>query len=60
MIQALGVDRRDRFGLNYNADLFNPVLNAQIAFVMSKGGVDWSSWHGITKITKEWMIKFPK
>ena len=60
MIQALGLDRRDRFGLNFNADLFNPVINAQIAFVMSKGGQDWSSWHGITKKTVFWMNQFPK
>ena len=60
MIRDLGPDRRAKFGLNYNADLLNPVLNAQIAYYMSNGGQDWSSWKGITPKTKTWMKKFPK
>lgn len=60
MIRDLGPDRRKFFGLNFNADLLNPVLNAQIAYYMSNGGKNWSSWHGITHITKQWMSKFPK
>lgn len=60
MLRDLGPDRRAKFGLNYNADLLNPVLNAQVAYYMSNGGKDWSSWHGITSKTKMWMQKFPK
>ena len=60
MLRDLGPDRRDKFGLNYNADLLNPVLNAQVAYWMSDCGKDWSSWHGITAKTKMWMKKFPK
>jgi len=59
MVRDLGPDRREKFGLNYNADLLNPVLNAQVAYYMSDGGNDWSSWHGITSKTKEYMKKFP-
>jgi len=60
MIDTLGPDRRDRFNLDSNAELFNPVKNAEIAYYMTNGGDDWSSWHGITAKTKEWMLKFPK
>ena len=44
MIGTLGEDRRDRFELAYNSDLFNPVVNAQVAFHMTQKGQDWSSW----------------
>lgn len=60
MIDNLGPDRREKFDLDSNAELFNPVKNAEIAHYMSKGGKDWSSWKGITPRTKEWMKKFPK
>jgi hypothetical protein len=59
MIDSLGPDRRDKFDLDSNAELFNPVKNAEIAYYMSRGGEDWSSWKGITPRTKEWMKKFP-
>lgn len=60
MIDGLGADRREQFGLRSNADLLNPVVNAKIAYHMSKGGKDWSSWKGLTPKTKTWMTKFPK
>jgi hypothetical protein len=59
MIKDLGPERRSKFGLNFSAELLNPVINAQVAYWMSKGGKDWSSWHGITPKTKFWMSKFP-
>ena len=70
MINSLGEDRREKFELNHNADLFNPVTNVQIAFHMSNGGENWSSWHiGKDAYTstsgkhfakfKEWLAKFP-
>lgn len=59
MLGILGPDRREKFDLSSNAELFNPVLNAQIAFHMSDGGKDWSSWKGITPRTKEWLKAFP-
>jgi hypothetical protein len=60
MIDNLGPDRRERFDLDSNAELFNPVKNAEIAHYMTNGGDDWSSWKGITPRTKFWMKKFPK
>jgi hypothetical protein len=60
MIDALGPDRRTKFDLDSNAELFNPVKNAEIAYYMTKGGDDWSSWKGITPRTKFWMSKCPK
>jgi hypothetical protein len=70
MINTLGEDRRTKFDLEHNAELFNPVTNAQIAMHMSGGGRDWTSWHiGKDAYTstsgkhyakyKEWLGKFP-
>ena len=70
MIESLGDDRREKFDLDHNADLFNPVVNAQIAFHMSSGGEVWRAWHigkdPYTSISgshyakyKEWLSKFP-
>jgi hypothetical protein len=59
MIDNLGPDRRTKFDLESNAELFNPVKNAEIAYYMTNGGEDWSSWKGITPRTKSWMAKFP-
>ena len=59
MISDLGPERRDKFNLDTNFDLLNPVVNAQIAYHMSDGGKNWSAWHGITAKTKMWIKKFP-
>lgn len=60
MIGSLGEDRRDKFNLASNAELFNPVVNAQIAYHMSGGGKDWSAWKGTeTDVVKRWLKKFP-
>jgi hypothetical protein len=70
MINTLGDDRREKFDLAHNADLFNPVVNAQIAFHMSQGGDVWRAWHiGKDAYTstsgshyakfKQWLSKFP-
>ena len=59
MIRDLGPERRAKFGLNFSAELLNPVVNAQIAYHMSNGGKNWSAWHGLTPKTKMWMKKFP-
>lgn len=59
MIGELGEDRREKFGLETNAELLDPVVNATIAYYMSRGGEDWSSWHGLTPKTKQLMEKFP-
>lgn len=59
MIDSLGPARRKQFNLESNEDLFNPVRNAEIAFFMSNGGKNWSSWNGITETTIKWMSKYP-
>jgi hypothetical protein len=59
MLGMLGPDRRNKYDLDHNADLFNPVVNAEIAFKMSKGGEDWRAWKGITPRTKQLMSDFP-
>ena len=59
MIGSLGPNRRDKFNLASNSDLFNPVINAQVAYHMSNGGKDWSAWKGMTPRTKVWLKKFP-
>jgi len=60
MIGKLGPDRRDKYDLTYNAELFSPVKNAQIVYKMTEGGKDWSSWNGLTPRTRMWMKEFPK
>jgi hypothetical protein len=60
MIGDLGPDRRDKFNLDANAELFSPVKNAQIVFHMTKGGTDWKSWkYAKTAPVKKWLKKFP-
>jgi hypothetical protein len=60
MLSMLGEDRRERFDLAHNADLFNPVINAKIAYRMTKGGIDWSAWSSYNKgAIYKWLDKFP-
>lgn len=44
MIGDLGPSRRDKFGLTSNTQLFDPVINVQVAFFMTRGGEDFGSW----------------
>lgn len=60
MLGSMGQERRDKFNLDYNAELLDPVVNAKVAYHMSKGGEDWSAWKGIhTKSVRFWMSQFP-
>jgi hypothetical protein len=60
MLGELGSDRRDKFELDSNAELLNPVVNAQIALHMTKGGEDWSAWSSLNgKRYQEWYSKYP-
>jgi hypothetical protein len=60
MIGDLGPDRREKFELDSNAELFNPVTNAQVAHYMTKGGKDWSSWSSVNGTRyQEWYNKYP-
>jgi hypothetical protein len=44
----LGRDRRDRFSLASDDDLYDPLVNARIAYQMSNGGTNWRPWGGYT------------
>jgi len=60
MIGELGPDRREKFDLSSNAELFNPVTNAQVALHMTKSGTDWSSWSSLNGTRyQEWYNKYP-
>jgi hypothetical protein len=60
MLNVLGEKRRDKFELDHNADLFNPVTNAEIAYFMTNGGEDWSAWSSYnTGAINKWLIKYP-
>ncbi len=67
MIGGLGADRREKFGLKTNEELFDPVTNARIAFHMSGGGEDFGAWGvgpnayngGKVGDLYSWVAKFP-
>ena len=57
---TLGPDRRDKFDIKTNAELFSPVINAEIVYYMTKGGTDWKSWkYAKTAPVQKWLKKFP-
>jgi hypothetical protein len=49
MTGSMGPDRRKKYGLKSNEDLYNPLISAQIAYEMSNGGRNWSAWSTETK-----------
>jgi hypothetical protein len=60
MLGTLGPDRRNRYDLDFNAALFNPVMNAEVVYRMTRGGIDWSSWSSYNKgAIYKWLDKFP-
>jgi len=44
MSGSMGPNRRDKYNLKSNEDLYNPLISAQIAYQMSNGGKNWSAW----------------
>jgi hypothetical protein len=68
MIGGLGEDRRNKFKLEQNEELFNPVRNAEIAYHMSGKGEDFGAWGlgpnayngGKAGSYYEWLAKYPK
>ena len=60
MLGTLGVDRKEKFELRSNVLLFDPVINAEITYHMTKGGVDWSSWPNSISKAKKLVNQFPK
>ena len=59
MIGNLGPERLEKFDLQSNKELFDPVTNAEITYYMTNGGSDWSAWKGMTPKAKEFYLKFP-
>lgn len=48
MLGSLGPARRKRYGLASNKELYNPNVNARVAFNMSHGGTNWKPWSAYT------------
>ena len=59
MLGNLGVARKEKFDLRSNVLLFDPVINAEITYYMTNGGLNWSAWKGLTPRAKEFYLKFP-
>lgn len=69
MLGSLGADRREKFGIKSNAELLDPVTNAQAAFYMTDHGTDFGSWglgpnayDGTSSepAVTQWLDDFPK
>ena len=60
MLGNLGVDRKAKFELVSNKELFDPVTNAEITYHMTKGGTDWSSWRNSIGKARNLIHEFPK
>jgi len=59
MLGNLGDDRKEKFDLRSNVLLFDPVINAEITYYMTKGGIDWSSWPNSISKAKKLATQFP-
>jgi hypothetical protein len=44
MIGSMGPARLEKYGLESNEDLFNPEVNARVAYEISGGGKSWGAW----------------
>ena len=53
MLGSMGPDRRKRYGLSSNEELFDPATNARVAWDISNHGTNWKPWstylHGTYK-----------
>jgi hypothetical protein len=59
MLGELGIDRKEKFDLKSNILLFDPVINAEITYYMTKGGTNWSSWSSLNGARyKEFLSEF--
>ena len=59
MIDSLGTARLKLYDLEANEDLFDPAINADIAFKISGGGKNWGAWT-TNKKAKEMLGSFPE
>ena len=69
MIGNLGDIRREKFGIKSNAELLDPVTNAQAAFYMTNRGTNFGSWGlgpdaydgtSSESAVTDWLDDFPK
>jgi len=60
MLGNLGANRKEKFELVSNKELFDPVTNAEITYYMTKGGKDWSSWPNSIGKARNLIPEFPK
>jgi hypothetical protein len=60
MLGNLGIDRKEKFELVSDKELFDPVTNAEITYYMTKGGTDWSSWPNSIGKARNLIPEFPK
>jgi hypothetical protein len=60
MLGTLGTDRKEKFDLRSNVLLFDPVVNAEITYRMTRGGKDWSSWPNSLSNARKLIKEFPK
>lgn len=44
MIGSMGPARLEKYGLESNEDLFDPEVNARVAYEISGGGKSWGAW----------------
>lgn len=44
MLGDMGPERRRQYGLSSNDDLYDPYVNARVAYKMSNGGRNWKPW----------------
>jgi hypothetical protein len=44
MLGGMGPERRKKYGLSSNEDLYDPYINARVAFGESNGGRNWRKW----------------
>jgi hypothetical protein len=44
MFKGLEASRQKAYGITSNEELFDPILNAEIAYKISRGGASWGAW----------------
>lgn len=64
MYGSLGANRREQFNLTSNDELFDPVVNAKIAYYMSNKGNNFSAWKyppgSHNPVVEDFISQFPK
>lgn len=58
MSGAMGTNRRATYELSKNEDLYDPLINARVAYDMSKAGTSWGPWEAYP-LAKKIVNSFP-